>query len=328
MISREESIKKAYGGIFPERSLKAAEILEEKLAEDLMPTGDIPYGAITGDITSDTVLKHNRPVYGIIKAKGEGIIAGLEEVMEFYARHGVQVVPRKQDGEQIRSGEIIAELYSNEKEFLKVERTGLNMLQRMSGIATATKKLSDIANKYGVKIVGTRKTLLNYLDKKAIEIGGGLAHRMGLYDAVLIKDNHLEAIREEGIENAIETSLERVYWSRYRNHANFIEIEISTLEEAVRAAEKWKELYEKARDTSIPFIIMFDNMKPSEIKRTIKTLKKQGLYDYVLFEASGGITEKTLKQYAASGVDVISTGAVTHSVKALDISQKIVKREK
>lgn len=344
MISREDTIKRAYGGIFPERSLQAAEILEEKLAEDLMPTGDIPYGAVTGDITSDIVLKHNRPVYGIIKAKEEGILAGLEEVIEFYSRHGVQVVPHKQDGEQLKSGEIIAELYSNEKEFLKAERTGLNTLQRMSGIATATKKLSDIANHYGVKIVGTRKTAINYLDKKAIEVGGGLAHRMGLYDAVLIKDNHLEAIREEGIEDAIETAIERAYAVEQGYRPNFIEIEVSTLEDTIKAAKKFKEIvYRKANEFfedprlepkakyeyihTMPNIIMLDNMKPNEIKKTVAALKKEQLYDYVLLEASGNINEKNIKDYAKSGIDVASTGAITHSVKALDISQKMIRRK-
>ena len=214
----------------------------------------------------------------------------------------------------------------------------------MSGIATATKKLADITQPYDVKIVGTRKTLLNYFDKKAIKVGGGLPHRMGLYDAIMIKDNHLEAIREEGIENEIETAIERAYAVADRYKPNFIEIEVSTLNDTIKAANKFKEIvYRKANEFfedprlepkakyeyihTMPNIIMLDNMKPSEIKKTVKELKKQNLYDFVLLEASGGITEKNIKQYAATGVDAISIGAITHSVKALDISQKIVKRE-
>lgn len=345
MISREESIKKAYSLGFREKNPYVQDTLNEKLGEDLGYDGDVPYGAVIGDITAESVLKHNRPVYGIIKAKEEGILAGLEEVIEFYSKNNVQVKPLKKDGEALKKGDIIAELYANEKEFLRIERTGLNIMQRMSGVATATKKLSNIAEPYGVKIVGTRKTLLNYLDKKAIEIGGGLAHRMGLYDAILIKDNHLEAIREEGVEDAIETAIERAYSVEDRYKPNFIEIEVSTLEDAVKAAKKFKEIvYKKANEFfedprlqpkekyeyihTMPNIIMLDNMKPSEIKKTIATLKKEQLYDYVLLEASGNINEQNIKSYAKSGIDTISIGAITHSVKALDISQKIVRMEK
>ncbi len=254
----------------------------------------------------------------------------------------MELKPKKHDGDKLEKGDIIAEVYGNEMAFLKLERTGLNLLQRMSGIATATKKLADIAEPYGVKIVGTRKTLLNYLDKKAIEIGGGLAHRMGLYDAILIKDNHLEAIREEGIKDAIETAVERAYSSNYRKHASFVEIEVQNMEDAIKAAKSYYNVQLSETEghhwdfsykldptiVDLPFIIMLDNMKPSEIKKTVKELKKCRLYDFAILEASGGINEKNLKQYAATGIDAISIGAITHSVKALDISQKIVRRSK
>jgi len=345
MRNREEMIKKAYSLSFPKDNTYAQKILNEKLEEDLGYDGDLPYGAVVGDITAESVLKHNKPVYGIIKAKEDGILAGLEEVTEFYSKNNVQVKTLKKDGQALKKGDIIAEIYANEKEFLKVERTGLNIMQRMSGVATATKKFADVTEPYGVKIVGTRKTLLNYLDKKAIELGNGLAHRVGLYDAILIKDNHLEAIREEGIENAIETAIERAYAIADRYKPNFIEIEVSTLEDVIKAAKKFQEIiYKKANEFfedpklepkakyeyihTMPNIIMLDNMKPTEIKKTINALKKEGLYDYILLEASGNINEKNIKSYAKSGVDAISIGALTHSVRALDISQKIVRREK
>lgn len=323
MPSREERVKMAYDEEFLVLDMYGVIILEAHLKEDA-----------SKDLTSKAVLKQNKTVHGIIKAKEDGILAGIEDIAMFYARHGILTRMQRWDGNEIKKGDIIAELEGDEKEFLKLERTGLNILQRMSGIATHTKKLADMVKPYNTKVVGTRKTLLNYLDKKAIKIGGGLPHRMGLYDAILIKDNHLSAIKEEGIEDVIEEAIERAYATRNKYHPKFIEIEITNVEEAVRAAEKYRKLYEHilakkwaygAEET--PFIIMFDNMKPAAIKKAVNELKKQGLYDYVLLEASGGINEKNIKQYARSGVDTISVGWITHSVKALDISQKIVRRE-
>jgi len=322
MPSRAERVKMAYDEEFLVLDMLGMKILEKNLKEDACR-----------DLTSKAVLKKNNKVYGVIKAKENGILAGLEDVRLFYAKHGVETKALKEDGDEIKEGEIIAELSGKEKDFLKAERTGLNILQRMSGIATQTKKLSDIVKPYGTRIVGTRKTVLNYLDKKAIKIGGGLPHRLGLYDAILIKDNHLEAIKEEGIENAIETAIERAYSSQGRSRPKFVEIEVKTPEEAVRAAEKYKDLYVNTfvsahiQEPETPFIIMFDNMKVSEIKKAVCDLKEKKLYDYVLLEASGKITEKNLWEYTSTEADVISVGELTHSVKALDISQKIIRRE-
>jgi nicotinate-nucleotide pyrophosphorylase (carboxylating) len=317
MVSREEKVRKAYlGDGLNMRGYKAyaEKVMEERLSDDARR-----------DITVEAILKNDLKVYGVIKAKGEGILAGLEEVLAFYARHNINVKALKKDGDQLKKGDIVAELIGNKKELLKVERTGLNILERMSGIATQTKKLVDIASSYGVKIVGTRKTVLNYMDKKAMLLGGGLPHRMGLYDAILIKDNHLGAIREEGVEDEIEIAIERAYVSSSKNSANFIEIEVSSLGDAIRAAKKFREML--SEDSILfPCIIMLDNMKPAMIRKTVDALKKKGLYDSVLLEASGGITGKNLKRYASSGIDAISIGAVTHSVKALDMNQKIIRK--
>ncbi|MDP2906802.1 MAG: carboxylating.nicotinate-nucleotide diphosphorylase [Nanoarchaeota archaeon] len=319
--TREKRIKTAYDEDFVLDAL-SMKVLEKHLKEDS-----------SIDLTSKAVLKKNKKIYGVIKAKEEGILAGLEEVKLFYAKHGIETKALKQDGDELKEGDIIAELNGKEKDFLKVERTGLNIMQRMSGIATKTKRLSDIVKPYGTRIVGTRKTLINYLDKKAIKIGGGLPHRMGLYDAILIKDNHLEAIKQEGIEDVIGTAVERAYALKERYHPKFIEIEVKNTEEAVKAAEKYKEIYATTyvscylQHPEPPFIIMFDNMKISEIKNAVYELKEKKLYDYVLLEASGKITEKNVWEYTTTEVDAISVGELTHSVKALDISQKIIKRE-
>ena len=327
MKTRQERIREAYVSkemLSTDYRRKMITFMEEKLNEDA-----------PADITSDAVIKGSARVHGIIEAKAEGILAGLEEILKFYSRHNIKAKALKKDGDRLEKSDIIAELYGSEKDFLKVERTGLNVLQRMSGVATNTKRVAEIVAGYGAFVVGTRKTLLSCIDKKAICLGSGLPHRMGLYDAILIKDNHLAAIREEGIEHAIEEAISRAYAARPTYKPSFVEIEVSTKQDAIRAAKKYKELCEDtyakkcaSSATETPFVIMFDNMKPGEIKKTIKELKRLGLYDYALFEASGGINEKNLKQYAAAGTDVLSMGAITHSVKALDISQKIVKREK
>ena len=330
MASRKERVRKAYlGNGLNHREYKAyaEKVMEDRLHDDARR-----------DITAEAVLKKDSTVYGIIKAKGKGILAGLEEVLAFYARHNVKAKALKQDGDSLKKGDVVAELKGNGKDFLRVERTGLNLLERMSGIATQTKKLVDRAGRYGVKIVGTRKTILHSMDKKAILVGGGLPHRMSLYDGILIKDNHLHAIKEEGVEDEIETAIERAYAWSGKNDTKFIEVEVSNFGEVIRAAKKFKEMLtvrlsaKASRDVKeirrIPCIILLDNMKSAVIRKTVDALKKKGLYDYVLLEASGGVTEKNLKHYASSGVDVISMGALTHSVKALDMNQKMIKKEK
>jgi nicotinate-nucleotide pyrophosphorylase (carboxylating) len=336
--SREDRIRKAYLDNW--LNIEKYNAYAEKVTEEWL------HNDARRDITTEAVLKKDATVYGIIKAKERGVLAGLTEVLTFYARHNIKAKAFKKDGDRLKKGEVIAELKGNEIEFLKVERTGLNILERMSGIATQTKRLADIAARYGAKIVGTRKTVLNYMDKKAIVVGGGFPHRMGLHDAILIKDNHLSAIREEGVKEDIETAIERAYVSSCKNNARFIEVEVSNPADAIRAATKFKKMlledatkHRKKLKGGIPpdedhhlelfpCIIMFDNMKSAAIRKTVDVLKRKGLYDYVLLEASGGVTEKTLKDYASSGIDVISIGALTHSVRALDINQKIIRKEK
>lgn len=292
---------------------RVLKILEERFQDDAWR-----------DVTAESVLKKNVIVNGIIKAKENGVLAGLGEIRKFYARHGVRVRALKKDGGPLRPGDVIAELRGREADFLKVERTGLNMLQRMSGIATQTKKIADTVGRFGVKIVGTRKTVLNWPDKKAINLGGGLPHRMGLYDAILIKDNHLDAIREEGISDPIKTALKRAFFADCKN-VSFIEMEAVSVKDAVKAARDYAGL-RKAGVPGTPFIIMLDNVPPAKIRDAVAKLKAEGLYELVLLEASGGINKNNILEYAKSGIDVISVGALTHSAKALDISQKILSR--
>ena len=270
----------------------------------------------TGDITSKAILTKNEPITAFLKAKASGVIGGLEEVSWFLRKHCLDVKNYKKDGEKVLSGEIILEVHGKQKDILKTERIGLNVLQRMSGVATETKLLTDLLEGYTTRVAATRKTLLRYLDKKAVFLGGGLTHRFGLWDSILIKDNHLEALKSEGIPDYIETAIAKA--SAFADKVGFIEIEVTSHEEALRAARKLKVLRLKT-----PCVVMLDNMKPIEIEETLETLRKDALYKSVLLEASGDITPENILEYAKTGIDVVSLGYLTHSVQVLDMSLEV-----
>jgi nicotinate-nucleotide pyrophosphorylase (carboxylating) len=267
----------------------------------------------SGDVTSNAVLTKNEPRTAFLKAKASGVIAGLEEVIWFLRKHSLTVNVYKKDGEEALRGETVMEIQGKQKDILAEERIALNVLQRMSGIATETKRLTDMLKNYSTRIAATRKTVLRYLDKKAVYLGGGLTHRFGLWDSILIKDNHLEALKSEGITDYIETALTKA--SAFADKVGFIEIEVTSHEEAVRAAKKIKNLHLKT-----PCVVMLDNMTPRAIKETLETLREKALYDPVLFEASGEITPENIQEYAKTGVDTVSLGYLTHSARVLDMS--------
>ncbi|MCD6590783.1 MAG: carboxylating nicotinate-nucleotide diphosphorylase [Candidatus Aenigmarchaeota archaeon] len=274
----------------------------------------LTYDIGKGDITTDVLLRESKKGEAKIVANSDGILAGGEEFSWLYARHGVSVKQKKNDGEQIKRGDVLFVLKGDFRMLLLLERTGLNLLQRMSGIATKTNRVAKMVED-AILVLATRKTYWSYLDKKAVYIGGGYPHRLGLYDAVLIKDNHLKAMKKEA---DIAVAISRA-WTK-RNKTRFIEIEVRNKEEAIQVARKFRELQE-SKPTKTPCIIMFDNMKPHDIHETIKTLKEMGLYEFSLFEASGGINEYNVKQYATTGVDAVSLGSLTHSAEALDIKE-------
>ena len=271
----------------------------------------------TGDITSKAVLTKNEPRIAFLIAKASGIIAGLEEVNWFLQKHSLEVKLQKKDGQNVQYGEKILEIQGKQKDILATERIALNVLQRMSGIATETKHLTDSLKENSTKLVATRKTLFRYLDKKAVFLGGGLTHRFGLWDSILIKDNHLEIIRSEGVSDYIETAITRV--SAFADKVGFIEIEVSSHEDAIRAATKFKNLR-----LETPCIIMLDNMTPGTIEQTISTLHDKNLYNSVILEASGKVNPKNVVEYAKTGVDVVSLGYLTHSTKVLDLSLEMM----
>jgi len=326
--NRQRLIRAAWQGRPPSRSALAAwarRYLEERFQEDAGT--DVTVAAVIAD--RRTGLAHAR-----ILAKQDGILSGLEEVLAFYRRHGVSSRALSASGEAVTKGQVLAELSGREADLLRVERTGLNVLQRLSGIATATRRLVDRAAPYGTAVVGTRKTLLPPLDKQAIACGGGLPHRYGLHDAILVKDNHLAAIAAADPDgDPLDTALERALSWRGRPRPAFVEIEVPSPEDALHLARLYQTLRVSpgaARRYPLlpaPFLIMLDNMSPARLRATVAALEAEGLREGILLEASGGIDERTFDAFVRSGVDAVSIGAVTHSVIALDISQKIVARD-
>jgi nicotinate-nucleotide pyrophosphorylase (carboxylating) len=266
-----------------------------------------------GDLTSDAILTQNKLEMAFLKFKEQGTLGGLEEVSWFLKNHNLEVEVFYKDGEEIPNGETILLTKGKQKSVLATERICLNVLQRMSGIATETKRLTELLRNENTRIAATRKTLLPYIDKKAVFVGGGLTHRFGLWDSIMIKDNHLNTLKNEGTDDYVDVALNRA--SIFADRVSFIEIEVTTFEEAIQAGKKFKDL-----NLKIPCIVMLDNMMPSVIRDTIEALRQFDLYNFVLLEASGDITRDNIKEYAHTGVDVISLGYITHSPKVIDLN--------
>ena len=274
------------------------------------------------DITFESLGIADSDSTAVILARETGIVAGLEEAAALYTEHGCEAHPAKRDGDSVESGEILLRIGGNRSQLLALERVVLNLMQRMSGIATATRRLSDLARaaRPTVRVVGTRKTPWGLLDKRALHLGGGGTHRLGLGDAILIKNNHL-ALLAPREEEAAPLAVERAW--RRRRDAAFIEVEVRSTPAAIAAAGTFRDLLDESRD-AFPCLILLDNMRPAEMEATITELDVRKLRDSVLLEASGNVDESNVASYAASGVDAISSGALTHSPRALDLSQRIV----
>ncbi len=274
------------------------------------------------DLTVDALRLDVEPARAIIIARESGVAAGLAELRWMLGVHGVKVTAKKNDGDAFESGETLLELVSSRTRLLSLERVGLNLVQRMCGIASAARKLQDRVRgrNSSTRVVGTRKTPWGLLDKRAVHLGGCGTHRIGLGDAILIKNNHLALIASRG-EEAAPRAIERVWGSRERSA--FIEVEVRSEAAALAAAKTFRRLQ---TDTSeeYPCLLLLDNMKPEEISRILNSLRRENLWDSVLIEASGGIAESNIEGYANCGVDAISVGALTHSPRALDLSQRIL----
>lgn len=252
-----------------------------------------------GDITS-ALLTKKKIVVNII-SRENAIVAGVKYAKETFELKGCSVRIWKKDGSKIKPNEIIMTVTGEAKKILMCERTVLNILTRMSGIATQTDKfVKKIPKK--TKLYATRKTApgLRYFDKEAVKVGGGKKHRLRLDEMVMIKDNHI----------AVEGSLLTLIKKAKKKYKKF-EVEVENALDAVLAAKEGAT------------IIMLDNFSPVQIKKTIKILKNQKLRNKVLLEASGGINSRNISTYGKTGVDIISVGSITNSVKGIDMSLEI-----
>ncbi len=267
-------------------------IIEAALSEDIG----------TGDITTTAIVSRELSGKAQAVAKDDFVVAGIDifqNVFLFLDEHTQFNLPVR-DGEAVKCGDIIAEVTGRLFYILQAERVALNIFQRMCGIATLTRKYVEAVHGTKAKILDTRKTMpgLRLLDKTAVSIGGGVNHRMGLYDGVLIKDNHIAAAGS--IAAAVTTQ------RRSQPHAGKIEVETKNLQEV-------KEALHCGVD-----IIMLDNMAPADMKKAVELVGGRAL-----IEASGNVSLNNVAAIAATGVDLISIGELTHSVRAADISLKI-----
>lgn len=272
--------------------MKIRKIVRDAIEEDIG----------TGDITTDNIIEEDEVGKGFIKVKEKSVIAGLEVAETVFNKidKDLEFNYKKEDGEKVEEGNIIAEVSGKVRSILKGERLALNFLQRMSGIATKTNNYVNQVKDYEVKIVDTRKTTpnLRILEKWSVRLGGGKNHRMGLYDTVLIKDNHIKAAGGIGKAiNKVKTNIP---------HTVKIEVEVEDLE-GVKTALKNK-----------ADIVMLDNMSLEDMRKAVDLIG-----DDAIVEASGGINLENIEDVAETGVDVISVGALTHQIESIDISLDI-----
>ena len=257
------------------------------------------------DTTTDYLIDEEQDNTAKFLAKSDGVLCGLEvalRVFEILQPSGFEAKVFKKDGDKLTKGDIIAEIHGKTRTILKGERTALNLLQHMSGIATMTNRIVKIVEGTNASIADTRKTLpgLRPIQKYAVTVGGGKNHRYNLSDAAMLKDNHIDA--GGGITGAVKKLRSKL------GHMAKVELEVRNLEELKEALSV---------DVDV---IMLDNMDNETMKKAVEITNGKAL-----LEASGGITEETIRGVAETGVDIISIGALTHSVKAFDISLKIVK---
>ncbi|MBW1846074.1 MAG: carboxylating nicotinate-nucleotide diphosphorylase [Deltaproteobacteria bacterium] len=270
----------------------AAHLIDLALKED--------YGS--GDITTDNLIDPALFGVGQMIAKEPLVVAGIDIVQQVFNHidPNIVTIPNYTDGDFIQKGEAILKIEGSMRALLIGERTALNFLQRLSGIATLVRSYVDMLENRKVRLADTRKTTPGWrvLEKYAVRVGGGDNHRMGLYDGVLIKDNHIAA--RGGIKQSIEEVRSKI------SHLIKIEVEVSDLEQA-------KEAVQAGAD-----IIMLDNMDEDQVKEAVSLIDGKAV-----IEVSGNVTKNDLPKLADTGVDIISVGALTHSARCVDISMKI-----
>jgi nicotinate-nucleotide pyrophosphorylase (carboxylating) len=263
----------------------------------------------SGDYSTLSCIEPDIKGKAVLKIKQDGVLAGVEVAKAIfeYKEASSQFTIFKNDGEIMKTGEMAFEVVALEHTILQCERLVLNCMQRMSGIATLTKQYTDKLRGYKTRLLDTRKTTPNFrlLEKEAVRIGGGVNHRFGLYDMIMLKDNHIDYAG--GIEKAINKAYDYIQ----QQHLN-IKIEVET-----RSLEDVKKVLKIGGDKV--FRVMLDNYTPEQISEALKIIDRK-----FETEASGGINLNNIKEYAATGVDFISVGSLIHQAKSLDLSLKAV----
>ena len=277
----------------PSNKLQIGGIIDRALAEDLA----------TGDVTTEALVPADRQGTGVVVAKGEGVLAGVNVAKQVFCQvdPALSVELFLEDGAKVKSGDKVARVSGSIASILKAERVALNFVQHLSGIASETNRYVKAVKGLPVRIMDTRKTTpgLRLLEKHAVRAGGGENHRMSLGDGILIKDNHLAALRSQRL------NLKQIVAKARQNSPErpSVEVEVATVAEASEAVEAGAD------------IIMLDNMSLEDMREAVKSI-----HGRALVEASGGITLDNVRAVAETGVDFISVGALTHSARALDIS--------
>jgi nicotinate-nucleotide pyrophosphorylase (carboxylating) len=278
-------------------SPEVIEILKGYLDEDIR----------SGDLTTSAVGPLTTKGVATVFAKSKTILAGIEEIVTIANITNLKHKVLASEGEWVGPKQPVIQLEGSLATLLSVERVCLNIIMRMSGIATKTNKMGQAAREGNptILVAATRKTTpgFRYFEKRAVQVGGGDPHRYALDDMVLIKNNHITAVGS--VATAVQLAKKAVSFSKK------ISCEVRTLEETLEAVENGAD------------IILLDNFTPGEIKKIIDTLKENGFRDRVLLEASGGINEDNIKEYAQSGVDIISSGALTHSYTSSDFNMEL-----
>jgi nicotinate-nucleotide pyrophosphorylase (carboxylating) len=260
------------------------------------------------DLTTNALIKPDTLIKAKIVSREDGILSGVDLASSIFNEFSIKTVIEKFDGEHIFADDTVMEMEGDARTILSIERTVLNILMRMSGITTITRELVDIVGNVDNRVIiaGTRKTTpgLQIFEKEAIRLGGGDTHRFRLDDSVLIKDNHLAIVGS--VRKAVEKA------KKYVSFTKKVEIEVESIDDALEAVISGAD------------IVMLDNMNPSEVTDVVNALINKNLREKILIEVSGGINPDNIAYYAETGVDVISTGYITHSARSLDMSLEIL----
>ncbi len=257
------------------------------------------------DLTTNALIAPDTIIKARIISREEGILSGVDLASSIFHEFLIKYTTIKFDGQHVVPDDVVMDIEGDARTVLAVERTILNIIMRMSGIATITSKIvKKVDNK--VIVAGTRKTTpgFQFFEKEAIRMGGGDTHRFRLDDCVLIKDNHI------AIVGSVKTAVQKA--KQYVSFTKKIEVEVESTKDALEAAISGAD------------IVMLDNMNPNEVKNVVNAIENKNLRDKILIEVSGGITPDNILDYTDIGVDIISTGYITHSVRSLDMSLEII----